>query len=100
MADKKMKLLPDLSVDCAIFGFSHGKLEVLLIKRTNPWMTSQWALPGYNICQNESAEDAAARILYEMSGVKDIYLEPGSHFQCRGPCTWTPNRDHRLHGAG
>ena len=80
MAVKKTKLLSDLSVDCTIFGFSRGKLEVLLIKRTNPWMTSQWALPGYNIYKDESAEDAAARILYEMSGVKDIYLDQVATF--------------------
>jgi 8-oxo-dGTP diphosphatase len=79
-SDQKAKLLPDISVDCCIFGFHQGRLKVLLIKRTNPWMTSQWALPGYNIYEDESAEEAASRILYEMSGVKDLYLDQVAAF--------------------
>jgi 8-oxo-dGTP diphosphatase len=72
--------LANLSVDCSIFGFQDGKLKVLLIRRSNAYMTSQWALPGHNINDDESAEEAAARILREMSGVKDIYLDQVASF--------------------
>lgn len=75
MTNSKKKVLPNISVDCIIFGFLESKLKVLLIKRTNPFMKSQWALPGHNIYINESAEEAVTRILYDMSGVKNIYLD-------------------------
>jgi 8-oxo-dGTP diphosphatase len=80
MKNKGLRLLPDLSVDCVIFGFREGALHVLLIRRTNPYMQRAWALPGYNIREDESAEDAAKRILYEMSGVRDIYLNQVATF--------------------
>ena len=72
--------LANLSVDCSIFGFQDGSLKVLLIRRSNAYMRSQWALPGHNINDDESAEEAAARILYEMSGVADIYLDQVASF--------------------
>ncbi|MGK7393763.1 MAG: NUDIX hydrolase [Candidatus Cyclobacteriaceae bacterium M3_2C_046] len=69
------KKLQNLSVDCCIFGFSQKQFKILLIQRSNAFMTSQWALPGDNIYVDESAEQAAIRILQEMSGVRDIYLD-------------------------
>lgn len=77
---EKPKALENLSVDCAIFGFQDKNLKVLLIRRTNAFMKSSWALPGHNVYEMESAEDAARRILYEMSGVSDIYLDQVSAF--------------------
>lgn len=74
------KKLANLSVDCTIFGFQDKKLKILLVKRTNPYMNSEWALPGDNIFKDESAEEAASRILYEMSGVQNIYLDQVSAF--------------------
>jgi len=72
---KSEKIVSNLSVDCVIIGFQEAKLKVLLIKRTNRFMKSQWALPGHNIYESESAEQAASRILFDMSGVKNIYLD-------------------------
>ncbi|MCG8308049.1 MAG: NUDIX domain-containing protein [Cytophagales bacterium] len=74
------QIIPNISVDCVIFGFQEAKLKVLLIKRSNAFMKSQWSLPGQFIFTYESAEEAAIRILYEMSGVKDIYLDQISTF--------------------
>ena len=79
MINRRKKLV-NLSVDCSIFGFQDKKLKILLIKRTNPFMNSEWALPGDNIFEDESAEEAASRILFEMSGVQNIYLDQVSAF--------------------
>ena len=43
-------------------------------------MKSQWSLPGQFVQTHESADEAAKRILFEMSGVKDIYLNQISTF--------------------
>lgn len=69
------KIIDPLSVDCVIFGFEEAKLKVLLIKRAiNPALGS-WALPGGFIRYNESIETASERVLYERTGVSDVYME-------------------------
>lgn len=63
-----------VSVDCAIFGFDKG-LSIFLIKRTNPYFKNKWSLPGSIVFEDEALEDAAERTLYELSGLKNVYLE-------------------------
>ncbi len=63
------------SVDCLIFGFDEGELKILLIERNQEPYKDWWALPGYLVGQNESLDDAAERILYELSGLSNIYME-------------------------
>ena len=65
-------LLPSISIDCVIFGFHDNQLKILLLKYKN---TDCYALPGGFINQDENLEDAAARVLEERTGLKDIYLE-------------------------
>lgn len=65
--------IPQLSIDCVIFGFSNKKLFVLL-----PQIESEhqiWALPGGFIKQDECIEEAARRILKERTHLEAIYLE-------------------------
>ena len=63
------------SVDCVIFGFDKGELKVLLIERNEEPFKDCLALPGYLVEQNESIDFAANRILYELTGLKDIFME-------------------------
>jgi 8-oxo-dGTP diphosphatase len=63
------------SVDCVIFGFEDGVLKILLIERNEEPFKDWWALPGLLVEQNESIELAAERILYELTGLRDIYME-------------------------
>ena len=74
------KILKNLSVDCVIFGFQNPDLEVLLIKLDVDPERGSWALPGGNILEDEGLDDAAARVLEELSGVKNIYMEQVSAF--------------------
>lgn len=64
-------LLSGLSIDCAIFGYDERELKVLILEFEN---TDLHALPGGFIKQDEDINEAASRILYERTGLKDIFL--------------------------
>lgn len=63
------------SIDCVIFGFDRGELKILLIERNEEPFKDWLALPGYLVEQDESIDEAASRILYELTGLKDIFME-------------------------
>jgi len=67
---------PNVSVDCAIFGFDNTKLNVLLIKQKelNQRMHKQYALPGDLVLEDESLNDAAYRVLKELTQLEGISL--------------------------
>ena len=64
-----------ITVDNVIFGFDEGELKVLLIKRGEEPYDGMWALPGYFVKPAENLDDAAMRILTELTGVSNVYLE-------------------------
>lgn len=64
-----------LSIDNLIFGLDHDQLKILLIKRTDSVHKDKWALPGGWIRYDENLHDAASRLLEELTGAKQIYLE-------------------------
>ncbi|MDN3667548.1 NUDIX domain-containing protein [Algibacter miyuki] len=64
-----------LAVDCIIFGFDGENLEVLLIQRDFEPEKGKWSLMGGFLKNNETLDDAAARILHNLTGVHDIYME-------------------------
>lgn len=64
----------NLSVDCAIFGYENGKLKSLLIKRDKEPCSNQWSLPGSYAYIDETIDDAARRVLFELTGIENIYL--------------------------
>ena len=68
-------IIKNLSVDCSVFGFENGSLELLLIKRKRNPFKGSWALPGGFVQHSETLDQAAVRILEETSNVKNIYLE-------------------------
>jgi hypothetical protein len=69
------EIIDALSIDCVIFGFKDGGLDVLLVKHGEGISKGKWALPGGWIKYNESVKDAANRILHSLTSVSDIYLE-------------------------
>ena len=64
-----------VTIDCVVFGFDNDDLEVLLVKHTDGIRKGEWALPGGWILKNEPINDAAYRLLEQLTGVKNIYLE-------------------------
>lgn len=68
---------PHVSVDCVVFGFDGEKMKVLLIERTieeNNELYNDKKLPGSIILADEDLDEAATRILNELTGLKNIYL--------------------------
>jgi 8-oxo-dGTP diphosphatase len=64
-----------VAVDCIIFGFDGGHLKALLIKRGFEPEKGKWSLMGGFVNKNESTDEAAARILHQLTGLKDVYME-------------------------
>lgn len=80
MSHQLGKVVENISIDCVIFGFDNGNLEVLLIQRAINPEKDKWALPGGFILKSEEIENAAARILKETSAIENIYMEQLSVF--------------------
>ncbi len=70
-----------VSVDCVIFGFDFTNLNVLLVDRvlydqeTGEELINDLTLTGNHIFEHEELDDAASRILFELTGLENIYLE-------------------------
>ena len=69
-----------LAVDCVIFGYENEALKVLLFRRKIPPVQGHWSLVGGWVHENESVETAANRVLKNISGLTDIYMEQVSVF--------------------
>lgn len=64
-----------VALDTIIFGFDRENLNLLLIKRDFEPEKGNWSLMGGFLQANESLDEAASRILTELTGLKNIYLE-------------------------
>ncbi len=59
MPHQPYKVIDNLSIDCVIFGFENGGLEVLLVKRAVIPSKGEWALPGGFILNDKGSNGAA-----------------------------------------
>ncbi|UFH54053.1 NUDIX hydrolase [Spirosoma sp. KNUC1025] len=64
-----------VALDCIIFGFDGEELQLLLIKRNFDPERGKWSLMGGFLNENEDLESAAQRILYNLTGLTNNYLE-------------------------
>ncbi len=66
-----------VAVDCIILGFDtrEEKLKLLLFEREVEPFKGQWSLIGSFVRKEERLEDAARRVLHELTGLKDVFLE-------------------------
>jgi len=64
-----------LALDCIIFGFDEGELKLLLLKRKFEPAKGEWSLMGGFLRKEESLDEAARRILHQLTGLTDIYME-------------------------
>lgn len=64
-----------VAVDCIIFGYDGDQLKLLVIKRAIEPVKDQWSLMGGFIGEREDLDGAAKRILLELTGLHDVYLE-------------------------
>ena len=63
-----------VSVDCIIFGFDEGKLRILIGKRQMDPGRGEWSLYGGFVRSDESLDDAANRVLYDLTGLRNLYM--------------------------
>ena len=66
-----------ISVDCVVIGFDGEQLKVLLVKRAgedNGEVYHDMKLPGSLIYMDEALDEAAQRVLYELTGLKNVNL--------------------------
>lgn len=66
---------PAVTVDCIVFGYRAGSLQVLLIKRGLAPFKGKWALPGGFVRIKETIDEAARRELEEETGLRGVYME-------------------------
>lgn len=64
-----------LAIDCIIFGFDGKHLKGLFVKRRIEPQKDKWSLMGGFVRETESVNDAAGRILNDLTGLYDIYME-------------------------
>jgi ADP-ribose pyrophosphatase YjhB (NUDIX family) len=63
---------PNLTIDCAIFGYHDGELQLLLVKNK---IITKWCLPGGFVRKDESLDQAATRITAERTGIDNLFLK-------------------------
>ncbi len=66
-----------VAVDSIIFGFNENdtELKVLLLKRKFEPSKGQWSLMGGFLQADESIDDAAQRIVLQLTGLDNVYME-------------------------
>lgn len=64
-----------VAVDSIIIGFDGFEYKILLIQRGFAPEKEKWSLMGGFVQNNESVDEAANRILKQLTGLEDVYLE-------------------------
>ncbi|WP_367769902.1 NUDIX hydrolase [Flavobacterium sp. WC2421] len=75
------QIIPNISVDCVIFGFDFNtkSLNVLLIERflksevSKEPLVNDYVLTGYHTLENETIDETASRVLKELTGLDNLY---------------------------
>ena len=75
VAKSEQNAMNAITIDCVVFGFDEGSLEVLLVQHAEGISKGKWGLPGGWIYKKESTDAAATRLLNELTGLDNIYLE-------------------------
>lgn len=63
-----------VSVDCIIFGFNGSSLQVLIGRRQMEPGRGEWSLYGGFVGPDEDLEDAANRVILNLTGMKGLYI--------------------------
>jgi ADP-ribose pyrophosphatase YjhB (NUDIX family) len=70
--------IPQLAIDCVIFGYQERELKVLISKLN--FKGDIYSLPSGFILQTEGVDEAAHRILEERTGISNIFLQHFKNF--------------------
>ena len=69
----QQNFIPQVSIDCVIFGYQNRQLKVLIPKLS--YTGDFFVLPSGFVLQDEDIDEAAHRILSERTSIDGIYLE-------------------------
>lgn len=75
-----------VAIDCVIFGYEREELKVLLYRRGFEPSAGKWSLLGGFVGTDETLGDAARRVLFNTTGLQNIFQEQVHAFS-------RPNRD-------
>ncbi|MDL2243458.1 NUDIX domain-containing protein [Bacteroidales bacterium OttesenSCG-928-J19] len=64
-----------VSVDCIILGFKNNEIHALIINRKFEPLKGERSLMGGFVRENEGLNETASRVVYEYTGINDVYLE-------------------------
>ena len=64
-----------VSVDCIVLGFENKKLQLLVGKRKVEPYSGKLSLYGGFVREDESLKEAANRVLFQCTGINDIYMQ-------------------------
>ncbi len=64
-----------ITADIAVFGYVENRFKILLTKRTVGDFKNHWLLPGGVMESTETLEDCAEKVLFALTGFKDIHFE-------------------------
>lgn len=64
-----------IAVDCIIFGFDSENFKLLLIQRGFAPEKGRWSLMGGFVQPKESLDRAANRVLKELTGLENVFME-------------------------
>jgi len=64
-----------VAVDCVVLGYQDEEIKLLLYPRSFEPYKGKWSLVGGFVQENESADEAASRILRQTTGLEQIFLE-------------------------
>lgn len=95
LADLDRECIPHLSVNGVLFSTDGGVLRVLLMQSAG---TGTWSLPGGYVRRTESVDDAAARMVHEMTGLSAPVLHQFQTFG--GPARGEAVVADALHAVG
>ena len=91
--------LKNISIDNVIFGYHKKELKVLLLR---PAGISKWTTCGGYIRKTERIDDAAKRIAFERTGLKNLYLKQFKAFgnpERTRDASFTINQIGKLYGV-
>ena len=64
-----------VALDCIIFGFDGKDIKLLLIRRAFEPQKDKWSLMGGFLQPEETLDEAANRILKQLTGLEGVYME-------------------------
>ena len=64
-----------VAIDCIIFGFDGKDMKLLLIRRAFEPEKDKWSLMGGFLQPHENLDEAADRILKQLTGLEGVYME-------------------------